>query len=344
VRTVFAGGIVDLSGVGYLNELSMEKLYLSASLSNIKVRPLERGSVAFDGKLYYEMSPEVSYFNGNIDIKKAKYEKDLELARLIVGFKEIDSKKAAYPDFLKNAKLNIHIEGQDDILIDNNIATTPVKISLNIMGTIEQYGLIGKVEALRGVIYFRNNEFTILEGSRVEFVDPDGIEPVFHIVAESYLSDYYVKLTLDGTMDQFNLSLFSDPPLSETDVLTLLTFGQFRKGTKGFESGLAASEAASMLTGDIQEAVGSKFKNITGFERFQVEPHTTAGGSFTPKITVGKRLIKDKLMVLYSTSVGTTEENIIKLQYNLRKNVSIVGSRNEIGSAGVGLKYRFEFK
>ncbi len=344
VRTGFAGGIVDLSGVGYLNELSIEKLYLSASLSNIKVRPLERGSVAFDGKLYYEMSPEASYFSGNIDIKKAKYEKNLELTKLIVGFKDIEGATAEYPDFLKNTELNIHIEGKDDILIDNNIATTPVKISLNLMGTVEQYGLIGRVEAEEGKIYFRNNEFTILESSSVEFIDPGSIVPVFHILAESYINDYYIKLTLDGTIDQFNLTLFSDPPLSETDVLTLLTFGQFRKGTQGFESGLAASEAASILTGDIQESVGSKFRNITGFDRFQIEPHITAGGSFSPKVTVGKRLIEDKLMVLYSTSVGTTDENIIKLQYNLRKNVSIIGSRNEIGSAGVGLKYRFEFK
>lgn len=344
VKTRFAGGTVDMSGVGYLNKLSIEKLYVSAVLSDIKVRPFERVNIELGGHLFYETSPEGASFTGNIDINKAKYEKDVEFDKLILGLKEMEGKKIKYPEFIQKTALNIHVEGKENILIDNNIAKTPVSISMNLMGTVGQYGLIGRVEAIEGSIYFRNNEFTILKGSSVEFISPESIVPVFHILAESYISDYYIKLTLDGTTDQFNLTLFSDPPLSETDMLTLLTFGQFKKGIKGFESGLAASEAASILTGDLKEAVESRFKNITGFERFDIEPHTAAAGAFGPKITVEKRLIENKLSVIYSTSVGTTEENIIKLKYNVNKSVSVIGSRDEIGSAGVDLKYKFEFK
>jgi translocation and assembly module TamB len=128
------------------------------------------------------------------------------------------------------------------------------------------------------------------------------------------------------------------------DILALLTFGQFKKESKGFESGLAASEAASMLIGDLQEAVGSEFRDITGFDRFQIEPHTAATGAFGSRITIGKRLIEDRLSVIYSTSIGTNEDHMIKLKYNVNKSISIIGSRDEIGSAGVDLKYRFEFK
>ena len=52
----------------------------------------------------------------------------------------------------------------------------------------------------------------------------------------------------------------------------------------------------------------------------------------------------DMLKGVVFCDYGTTEENIIKLKYNLSKNISIVGSRDEIGSAGLDLKYRFEFK
>lgn len=344
VRTGFAGGSINMSGAGYMKKLGLEKLYVSALLSDIKVRPLERVSVALGGQLFYETSPDGSSFTGDIEIEKAKYEKDVEFDKLILGLKKMEVTKAEYPEFLRKTALNIHVEGKDDILIDNNVAATPVRISLNLTGTVEKYGLVGKVDALGGSIYFRNNEFTILEGSSVEFIDPESMVPVFHVLADSYISDYYIKLTLDGTMDQFNLSLFSNPPLSEMDILALLAFGKFSKESKGFESGLAASEAASMLTGDLQEAVGSQFRNITGFDSFQIEPHTTATGALGPKVTVGKRLIEDKLSVIYSTSIGTTEEHVIKLKYNVSKNVSMIGSRDEIGSAGVDLKYRFEFK
>jgi len=55
-------------------------------------------------------------------------------------------------------------------------------------------------------------------------------------------------------------------------------------------------------------------------------------------------VLEDKLYVIYSTSIGTTEEHIIKLRYSVNKNIAIVGSRDEIGSTGMDLKYRFEFR
>jgi translocation and assembly module TamB len=219
-----------------------------------------------------------------------------------------------------------------------------VKISLNVTGTVAQSGLLGRIEANEGSIYFRGNEFNILEGSSVDFVEPNSIAPVFHIIADTYIGDYYIKLSLDGTMDEFTISLFSDPTLPESDILALLTFGQIDKEGKGIESGIAAGEATAILTGGIQDTVEEQFKYITGFERFEIEPHTTTEGALVPKVIIEKRLFEDKLFVIYTSAIGTAEENIIKLEYKLSKDVSVVGSRNEIDSLGVDLKYKFEFK
>ncbi|MDH4028553.1 MAG: translocation/assembly module TamB, partial [Nitrospirota bacterium] len=340
----FANGTATMSGTGYLKGLSLERIYISSTLDSMRIRPMERVSAAFDGRLFYERSSKGSILSGNIDIEKAKYGKKVEFNKLMLGLNEIQKGGQDITDLLGRTELNIHITGMEDILIDNNIAKTPVKISLNVMGSVDQKGLIGRVEADEGTIFFRGNEFKILEGSSVEFVSPNSISPVFHVLSETYVNDYYIRLTLDGTTDNFALSLYSDPPLSEMDILTLLTFGQVKREMRGFESGLAASEATSVLTGGLQEAVEDRFKNIADVERFEIEPHTTATGSLSPKVTVGKRVLEDKLYVIYSTSIGTTEEHIIKLRYSINKNIAIVGSRDEIGSAGMDLKYRFEFR
>ncbi len=210
-------------------------------------------------------------------------------------------------------------------------------------GTLSRYGLIGKIETREGQIYFRSNEFEIIEG-RVDFTDPNGLFPVFHILAETSTGGYQIRLNLDGSMDNFTLALFSDPPLSDTNILTLLTSGQIHKEERGLESGIAAGEATAILTGGIQDVIEEEFKDITGFERFEITPQTTVTGAVSPKVTVGKRMLDDKLTVIYSTSIGTTEEHIIKMQYDLGGNVSVVGTRDELGSAGVDLQYRFEFR
>jgi translocation and assembly module TamB len=63
-----------------------------------------------------------------------------------------------------------------------------------------------------------------------------------------------------------------------------------------------------------------------------------------PQVTVSKRLIGDRLFVTYTNSIVSTEEQIIKLEYLLKKNISLIGMRDEMGSLGGDIKFRFEFK
>ncbi|MBI4680446.1 MAG: translocation/assembly module TamB domain-containing protein [Nitrospirae bacterium] len=339
----FAGGKVLLSGVGYLEGLIPKRLLVSSSMKGLRFRPVEGFDVAFDGGLFLEISPKKQSISGDINIKKAKYEKRVDWKTWLVRFKEVKETRLKQPTFMDKTLLNVHITGQDNIFIDNNIARTPVKVDLNVQGTIAQYGLIGRLDARGGTIFFRNNEFEIIEGS-VDFVEFNKIVPVFHITAETFTGGYRVRLNLDGPIDKFSLSLFSDPPLSDMDILTLLTGGHISKESKGFEAGIGAGEAVAFLTGELQDVIEERFKNITGFERFEISPQTSVKGTVSPRITVGKRLLGQKLFVTYSTSIGTTEEHIIKLQYNVSKNFSIIGLRDEIGSVGTDFKYRFEFK
>jgi hypothetical protein len=344
VTLKFAGGAIDMSGAAYLDGMEFKRLFVSADIRDIKLKPAAGLSTVLDGILFYEVLPEDSSLTGNIDIRKARYTDRVEWKSWILGLKEMQDEAVDYPEFLAETNVNIRVTGEDNIIIDNNIARTPVKISLNVTGTVGQKGLLGRIEADEGTVYFRSNEFNILEGSSVDFVEPDSITPMFHIFADTYVDEYYVRLTLDGTMDNFGLSFYSDPPLSETDTLALLTVGHRGTEEGGIESGIAAGQAASILTGGLQDTVEEEFTYYTGIDRFEIEAHTTREGAFAPKITMGKRLIEDKLFVIYSTAIGTVEEDLIKLEYRIDRNVSVIGSRNELGSAGADLKYRFEFR
>lgn len=344
INSRFAGGSVVLSGAGHLDGLSSKKYFMSADFGGIKLKPVEGLNMTLDGRLFYDVSSKGSSVTGNIDIKKARYTKRIEWKSWFFELKKANEKRINYPAFLADTLLNVSVTGSDNISIDNNIARTPVKIALNLTGTVAHSGLLGRIEANEGTLYFRSNEFNILEGSSVDFIEPDRITPFYHILAETYINNYHIKLTLDGIMEEFTLSMFSSPPLSETDIIALLTVGQTGKEAKGIESGIAAGEATAILTGALQDTVEEQFQYVTGFERFEIEPHTTVEGAFIPKVTVGKRLFGDKLFVTYSTVIGTAEEDVIKLEYKIDKNISLIGSRNEIGSAGVDLKYKFEFK
>ena len=114
---------------------------------------------------------------------------------------------------------------------------------------------------------------------------------------------------------------------------------------KGLEGGIGASEATAFLTGKVQDVFEDRLRNITGLDRVQVDPYVSkTTGTIGPRVTVSKRLLGDRLFVTYISPVGSTEEQVLKLEYILGKNVSLVGLRDEKGSTGGDIKFRVEFK
>lgn len=343
LKAQFSGGIVEMSGAGYFERFSLKRLFVTSVLRGIRMNFADGVNAVFDGNLFYETAPESSTLAGDIYVSKAKYKKRFEWKSRLLGLNEASQSALGKSTLFSGTRLNVRVIVADDILIDNNLARASVRADLNIVGTFARYGILGSMEIKEGSIFFRGNEFNIIDG-RMDFIGPNDITPVFHIQAETFTAGYHVKLDLDGTMDKFTLTLFSDPHLPEMDLLTLLTSGHTNLTEKGFESGIAAGEAAAILTGSFQDVIEEKFKLATGFERFEINTQTTITGAVSPRITVGKRLLEDKLVVIYSTSIGTTEENIIRMEYLLDKNLSLVGSRDETGSTGMDFKLRFEFK
>jgi len=339
----FGGGMIKGSGVGYLKGLSLKRLFFDSQLQDIRLRPVEGMDVAFDGKLHYEISPKGQSLSGEVFIEKARYSRRIEWKSWLVNLKPVEKLRVEHPGFFGRTALNIQLSGQDNIVIDNNIARTPIKVDMILRGTINQPKLLGRLEAAEGVVFFRRNEFRIING-RVNFIDPNRIYPLFHIQAETVTRGYHINLNLDGPIDKFTLSLFSSPHLSEMDILALLTVGQITKELKGFEVGVGAAEATAFLAGRLHDVIEERLKNITGFDRFQVDLSTSTPGSISPRVTVGKRLLGEKIFATYSTPIGTAEEHVLKLEYIISKNLSLVGLRDERGGIGADLKFRFEFK
>jgi translocation and assembly module TamB len=283
--------------------------------------------------------------SGDIKINRARYKEPLEWRSWIFAPKGIEKPKTEVSAF-ERAQLNVSIKGSENISIDNNIARAPVKIAgeMLVKGTVSKPVLFGRIEATEGYVYFRNNEFKIISVS-VDLVDPNRIKPVMNLTAETTVQGYRIRLNLEGQMDRFSLSLSSEPHLEDRDILSLLTSGQIGKQLKGIEGGVGAGEATSFLTGKIQDVVEERMKTIAGLDRFQVEPYVSSTtGTVGPRVTVSKRLIGEKLFVTYANLLGTTEEQVIKIEYFLGKRVSLVGVRDEKGSLGGDVKFRFEFK
>nr|MDA8098610.1 translocation/assembly module TamB domain-containing protein [Nitrospiraceae bacterium] len=163
--------------------------------------------------------------------------------------------------------------------------------------------------------------------------------------AETKVREYQIRLSVSGTADRAVVSFISDPPLTDSNILAMLALGKTGAELKGKEAGVGVGEATSFATGKFQDILESRARSLTGLDRFQVDPYISKSDTAVPRVTVGKEIIQDKLMMTYSSNVGaTTPEQIFRIEYLLNKNMSLVGERNELGNVGADIKFRFEFK
>ena len=339
------GGTLGASGWAQLTGLGLKDFSFQTAFENVTVRYPEGLTSTLSGDLYYDGNASEQSLTGDVTIKRALYDKRVEWKSMLVDIgKGLYQKKKTEVAWIGDTQINIRFHGTDSILLQNNLAKIPLDVDMFLRGTVNQPQLLGRVEARKGVVYIRRNEFQILHAS-ADFVDPNRINPVLDIQAEVQVRDYRIRLAISGTAERAVVTLLSDPPLPDSDILSLLALGKTSTELKGRESDVGMSEAASFATGQFQDMFESRARTLTGLDRFQVDPYVSKSDTSVPRVTVGKEIVQDRVYVTYSSNVGaTTPEQIFRIEYILDKHFSLVGERNELGNTGADIKYRFEFK
>jgi len=333
------GGNISLTGVLYLDGLRPRRFYFDTLASNVNMSV--RGvNAILSGNLIFKGDPSGQSLLGEVNVRKAVYSKPVDWRGTAFGKKPAVRVQKGR---LARTELRLRVYGTEAIEIKNNLARAPLNIDLTLRGTVDEPIPVGRVEAPKGKLFFRNTEFDIEQAS-VIFADPARINPVLNILATTIARGYKIRVSISGTLERFSLALTSEPPLDEMSILSLLTVGEL--GTaQGAQSGIGAAEATSFIAGELQGVVSERLRTITGVDRFQIDPYVSkTTGTITPRVVVGKRVLGDRLHVIYSAPVGTEEQDVIRLEYAVSDSVSLVGLRDERGSAGVDVTFRFEFR
>lgn len=342
-----AGGTVDAKGVAYLRGFRLGRFNMEVTLRNVSASVSEDFSLSFDSTLYLKGERYLKLITGELRLRQAFYRRYIEWRSwMLKGDQPASTPEVSIPTFL-DAAMNIKITGPlseaaSVLMVDNNIASAKLKVDLLLKGTLRKPVLLGRIETLEGVVYFRNNELKLINAA-ADFTSSERIDPYFKIRAETFSRGYRINLLVEGHLRRFNLSLSSEPPLDEVDIIALLAVGETGTALKGYGGGIGAAEASSFLTGQLQETLEQRARFYTGIDRVQISPYVSKTGEIGPRVTVGKKL-GDRLSILYSSAVGSRESDVIKIEYELNRKVLLVGEKDERGSMGGDIKFRFQFR
>jgi autotransporter translocation and assembly factor TamB len=201
-----------------------------------------------------------------------------------------------------------------------------------------------------GSIEYRGHVFEVTSGF-VGFLNPKQIEPSFDFSGrtevtgfdrEGVVTDYTVELLATGVPEKFKLDLVSSPALSETDIVSLLTWGAVGEQAFALRSGISAEEATLLLTRELKGKLETEVERVTGFDRFTINPTAiSSSGERTTRIQVDKKL-SEKFYLTYSTPILASEEQEVLVKFRITKSLSLIGE--QLGERDYGLDLDFQFE
>ncbi|HEY0553547.1 MAG TPA: translocation/assembly module TamB domain-containing protein, partial [Thermoanaerobaculia bacterium] len=211
--------------------------------------------------------------------------------------------------------------------------------------------VFGRVElAPNGKLSYAGNEYKIERGL-LTFSNPYKIDPVIDLVAKTEVQSFEITLMLSGTAERLDAHFSSNANLADLEILALLATGQElpqnRTGTDLSTPPINPQQpnlgAQGFLYGQAASAITKRVGTLLRFDRLRIDPVAIAGQPASGfGVTVGKRLSKD-VFVTYSTLPTTSQQYIVQVEWQLRKNITLLLTRVGDGSYAVDAQWQRRF-
>ncbi len=345
-------GRLSVRGDVRLHDFDIKDLELNFGLEEVSYRLTDDLPVTASGELLLAGKPGAFQLSGGLDIIKLRYDRPLALDSLLRQVKDVQvGGSAEQPK--EWLRFDVDVAASGDVRIDNNLARAKLGGKLKVTGTNLRPGLLGTIEAAAGSqAFFRGNQFAVSKGE-LEFKDRSSIDAYFDLNAQTQVREYLVTLKAFGRLSEPKVLLTSDPALSETDVLSLLTLGVTSRD-RAYSTQTSASLAAealfqasgldrqvqrflpkNALLRDLSFHLSTTYNEITG----QVEPTAQ----------LESKLLTDQLKLGMTKPVlgrGTGA----RLEYQFNDKLSgraqwdNEGQDYSFGNPGLDLKFRLEWE
>jgi translocation and assembly module TamB len=209
---------------------------------------------------------------------------------------------------------------------------------------------LGRIVVNQVELHFFGNKYQINRGE-IGFFNPVRIEPVLDMDLETQVRGVIVNINFTGPLSKLNVSYRSDPPLQSTEIIALLTVGR----APGTNSSLASSQTVtnqslltsgtnSLLGQAVSAPVSSRLQRFFGVSRLKIDPQLT-GINAVPqaRLTIEQQISRD-ITLTYITNLAQANQQIIRLEWDIDRNWSVVALREENGVFGIDFFFKKRFK
>jgi len=169
---------------------------------------------------------------------------------------------------------------------------------------------------------------------------------VLDLQATTRVRDYDITVNLNGDPDHLQITYRSEPPLPEGDIIALLALGRTQEEASSMQqagqSAIGQYASSAILAEALNATVSSRAQHLFGVSRIKVDPQglsTETNTARGPQVTIEQQ-VTNNLTITYSTNVAQAAQQIIQVEYNINRTVSLVALRDQNGVFSFDIRIR----
>ena len=346
LTAVSGGGALKVGGyIGFQNALYAD---LTATGKDIRIRYPQGVSSLADAKLRLQGPQKNLLLSGNVVVNRFALGSDLDLASLSTPSTAVQPVVSA--DAPSNhLRLDVHLTTAPMLTFQNAYnAKLAGDADLRLRGTLASPSVLGKISLTEGSASIGGTHYELQRGD-ITFNNPVRIEPNIDLDASARVEDYDIILGLHGTPGRLKVTYRSEPPLPETDVISLLTQGQTTEEQSVYvqqqqQQAGDNPETAMLLGGALNATVSNRVQRLFGSGAVRVDPNFIGSvGNSSARVTVVEQL-GPNLTFTFASNVNTTAQQLIQAEYAINRHVSLLMTQDENGIFSVVIKTRRRYR
>ncbi len=197
----------------------------------------------------------------------------------------------------------------------------------------------GRFNVMRGTYTAFGKIFQIEQGN----VQVQGSQIVLDISAKYNGPDIDVNLSISGTQDRLNLTMTSEPPMANDELLARLLFGKSIEEMTAIQALQLASALNSLRDPGSGLDLFGTTRDLLGLDTLTVNTGTNEAGESGVNVQAGKYL-SNRLYLEVESGVGTEDAFAGSLQYQVTPNVNFeFYTQGQFGAGGVELNWSNDY-
>jgi len=343
------GGKITISGFAGRTG-STFRYGLAARANRVRVRQASGVSMVGNANVRLTGTSQSSLLSGNINIVSVKFNPQTDLGSILVS--SAPPAETTSGGFLSSMKLDLDVRTAPAASFQTSIAeNVRAQATLNVRGTAAKPGVLGRIVVTEGVLIFLGTKYTVNDAT-VSFYNPNKVEPVVDLSLVTKARGVQVTLNVTGPMNNLNLAYQSDPPLPFSEIVGLLATGRAPTSDPVLVAQQPATPPqnfqqmgeSALLSQAVSNPIAGQLQRVFGVSQLSIDPTFTSGSELPQARLTLQQQITSSLTFTYITNLTRSDPQIVRIDWTLSPQWSLIATRDDNGLFGVDFFYKRRFR